>query len=168
MYNNPYQYPTYNTAFSNPYMQQQNNGLNSFQSPQQAPHYEIPKVNGKNGAEMFQMSPNSQVLLLDETSPIVWVKSTDSAGFATCKPYKIEAYEEQAKQDADINAILASYGARIGKIEEKLYEQQSNFEQYKYATNDNESIRQSEPNQKPYINDQRGTESASNVKPNRK
>ena len=30
------------------------------------PHYDIIKVKGQNGAEAFQMAPNSKVLLLDE------------------------------------------------------------------------------------------------------
>lgn len=34
--------------------------VNSF------PHYDIIKVKGQNGAEAFQMAPNSKVLLLDE------------------------------------------------------------------------------------------------------
>ena len=32
---------------------------------------EVIKVNGRNGADMFQMGPNSSVLLLDTTAPII-------------------------------------------------------------------------------------------------
>lgn len=58
----------------------------NYQRPQR---YEIIKVNGRGGAEAFQMAPNSEVLLLDTTAPVVWLKTTDGAGFATCTPYPI-------------------------------------------------------------------------------
>ena len=32
---------------------------------------EIVRVNGKNGADAYQMAPNSSILLLDETAPII-------------------------------------------------------------------------------------------------
>lgn len=39
---------------------------------------EVIRVNGRNGAEAYQMAPNSSILLLDETAPIVWLKTTDA------------------------------------------------------------------------------------------
>ena len=41
----------------------------------------IVRVSGRPGAEAYQMAPNSEVLLLDETAPIVWLKTTDGAGY---------------------------------------------------------------------------------------
>lgn len=49
--------------------------------------YDIIRVNGRNGAEMFQMPPNSQALLLDETMPIVWLAQTDGAGYKSPSPF---------------------------------------------------------------------------------
>ena len=48
----------------------------------------IVHVNGENGARTFQMLPNSDVLLLDDTAPIVWLAQTDGAGYKTITPYK--------------------------------------------------------------------------------
>lgn len=72
-------------------------------SPMGLPRYEILRVNGKNGAEALQMAPNSSVLLLDETNPIVWLAQTDGAGYKTLTPYSITRYEPEPP--VDINAL---------------------------------------------------------------
>ena len=43
---------------------------------------EVVKVSGINGVNAYQMTPNSSVLLLDTTAPIVWLVQTDGAGYA--------------------------------------------------------------------------------------
>lgn len=82
-----------------------------------AQRYEVIRVNGKNGAEAFQMAPNSQVLLLDETAPIVWLKTTDGAGYPTVTPYEITPAQTQEQKDADKFAALES---RISSLEELI------------------------------------------------
>lgn len=72
MYGNPYQN-------INPYL----------------PKHEIVKVNGENGANAFQMAPNSSILLLDETAPIVWLAMTDGAGYKTVSAYTITPYKPE-------------------------------------------------------------------------
>lgn len=56
---------------------------------------EVIKVNGRQGAEAFQMAPNSDVLLLDTTAPLIWLKKTDGAGYATLEPYSITPYQQE-------------------------------------------------------------------------
>lgn len=51
---------------------------------------QVVKVNGENGARMYQLPPSSSALLLDETSPRVFLIQTDGAGYKTINPYKIE------------------------------------------------------------------------------
>lgn len=88
--------------------------------PQQfAPQYtprktEIIHVNGENGAMAFQMMPNSQALLLDDTAPIVWLAQTDGAGYKTVTPYSITPYKQE--QPIDIRTLEQ----RITKIEEAI------------------------------------------------
>ena len=60
------------------------------------------------------MAPNSSVLLLDETAPLVWLKTTDGAGYPTLTPYTITPY--QATPPVDVNALEQ----RIARLEEKL------------------------------------------------
>lgn len=54
------QYPVYN-GFPNPY---DTRGMMQYQTAQRC---EIVRVNGKNGADAYQLAPNSSALLLDET-----------------------------------------------------------------------------------------------------
>lgn len=61
---------------------------------QMPPKYEVVRVNGRGGADAFQMAPNSDALLLDTSAPIVWLKTTDGAGYATCTPYTITPEEK--------------------------------------------------------------------------
>ena len=84
---------------------------------QQSPRMEIIHVNGQNGAQAFQMAPNSNVLLLDDTSPIVWLAQTDGAGYKTVTPYSITPY--QPKPEIDLNNLEE----RIAKLEGMIYDQ---------------------------------------------
>ena len=79
-----------------------------------APRYEVTRVNGKNGAEAFQMAPNSQVLLLDETAPVVWLKTTDGAGYPTLMPYDISPAKTQEQKEA---GRLEAIEKRIADLE---------------------------------------------------
>ena len=110
----PYQNPI-NPAQFTPYQQSQ-----MMRSYQPLPKYEIIHVNGRNGAEMFQMAPNSSTLLLDETAPIVWLAMTDGAGYKTVTPYSIAPY--QPEPEIDTKSLLQ----RIEKLEAAINEQSNN------------------------------------------
>lgn len=79
-----------------------------------APRQEIIRVNGENGARAFQMAPNSNAILLDETAPLVWVVQTDGAGYKTVTPYNITPY--QAEPPVDVKAL----DERIRRLEETV------------------------------------------------
>lgn len=74
----------------------------------------ITRVSGENGAKAFGMAPNSSVLLLDETAPLVWLKTTDGAGYPTLTPYTISPY--QAAAPVDVNELEH----RIERLEKML------------------------------------------------
>lgn len=96
----------------NPYMQQP-------QMPMQKT--EVDRVNGRNGAELFRIAPNSSALLLDMNDPIVWFVQTDSAGYKTIIPYDIKPHEEQSPPDAkSIDERLNKFDERLKIIEEAL------------------------------------------------
>ena len=111
MYNqnpfNPYQM---NPAYAN----QINNNIRSVNP------YQIIKVNGRGGADAFQMPPNAQALLLDETQPILWLKQTDGAGYPTVTAYDIKPHEEAPMPD------MRNLEERISKIEEAM-KHESNY-----------------------------------------
>lgn len=74
----------------------------------------ITRVNGRNGAEAFRLAPNSSILLMDENDPIVWLKQTDGAGYATVMPYTVAPY--QAAAPVDVNSLEN----RVKRLEEIL------------------------------------------------
>ncbi len=78
------------------------------------PQYDIVRVNGENGANAFQMGPNSKILLLDEHEPIVWLVQTDGAGYKTVKPYNVTPRE--VPPPVNINSLEE----RIAALEEKI------------------------------------------------
>lgn len=80
------------------------------------PTYEIVKVNGRGGANAFQMGANSSILLLDETDNVVWLAQTDGAGYKTVTPFKITPYTEQ--NVLDVSAITA----KIEELEKEVKE----------------------------------------------
>ena len=72
----------------------------------------VVRVSGKPGAEAYQMPPNSEVLLLDETQPVVWLKTTDGAGYPRLTAYDITIHEEEKPVD------YKSIEERLKRLEE--------------------------------------------------
>lgn len=125
MYGNLYNNNPYQTALNGMQYNQQ-----SHLQPQQSNYFgmkqQVIRVNGKNGAEAYQLPPNSSILLLDETAPIVWLKMTDGAGYPTLTPYDI-APHQSAEQLQQID--MKSLDERIKKLEDIVNEfSESNVE----------------------------------------
>lgn len=106
----------YGSNVYNPY----NNPM--IQPPQPQPmERHVDKVNGKNGADMFRMAPNSDALLIDENNPIVWFVKTDSAGYKTVIPYDITPHADEPSPDVKgIDERLNSIDERLKALEEAL------------------------------------------------
>lgn len=81
-----------------------------------AQRQEVVRVNGRNGANAYQMAPNSSILLLDETAPIIWLKTTDGASYPTVTGYTITPIETQTTTAA--SADYSALEERIAKLEE--------------------------------------------------
>lgn len=81
--------------YNSPYINPVNAGYNYSYSQQKQ---EIIKVNGEAGARAYQLPPNSSILLLDESQPLIWLKITDGAGYPTLTSYKIEPYTPETAQ----------------------------------------------------------------------
>ena len=83
-----------------PFNQNQLSQLLLQQSFQQAPQQtKVTEVTGRAGAEAYQLAPESSVLLLDNTAPIVWLVKTDGAGYKSMVPYDIKVHEEERPAD---------------------------------------------------------------------
>ena len=84
----------------NPY---QNNISQNNNFSTQVPQNNLIRVTGIDGAKAYQMSPNSSVALFDSESDILYVKTTDGAGFPTIRTFRFEPIEDVPKvQDAYI------------------------------------------------------------------
>ena len=87
-------------------------GYNNFMPyPQRT---DVVRVNGRAGAESFAMGPNSSALLLDESGTLVWLATTDGAGYKTVAPYDITPHKQAPAPD------FASLEERIKKLEERF------------------------------------------------
>ena len=103
---------------------------NPYAQPYMQPRQEVIRVNGKNGADAYQMAPNSSILLLDETAPIVWLKTTDGASYPTVTGYEITPLKTQLAVNADTG--YAELENRIARLEE-LFNEKSNVADVKPA-----------------------------------
>lgn len=114
----------------NPYLNGMNTNMNNY-NYNYAQKQEVTKVNGRNGAEAYQLPPNSSVLLLDTSAPVVWLKTTDGASYPTITGYNISPIIEKSNQPA-ASAQLKQLEERVANIERMLKKnEQSNDESTK-------------------------------------
>ncbi len=82
---------------------------------------EVDRVNGRKGAEMYQMAPDSSALVLDSNDPMIWFIQTDSAGYKSITAYDIAPHEDEKLPDAkSIDERLNGIDERLRIIEEAL------------------------------------------------
>lgn len=117
---NPYQYNAYN-----PYMQsygQQTYNNNPFQVQQQnntLPQQQIIQVNGKASVDTIQLAPNSSILVMDTSAPIVWLCVSDGVGKVTATAYDIAEHKEIPPIDvASVEQRLTAVENFINKLME--------------------------------------------------
>ena len=97
----------YGNPFLNPYGQQ-------FMPTVQQPAQQVVRVSGENGARAYQLPPNSSALLLDETGVIIWLVTSDGAGYKTVSAYDIQPHKtETAREYSDLES-------RVKKLEEMI------------------------------------------------
>lgn len=91
---------------------------NQFMQQPILPPQQILSARGKNSIDKLRMSPNSSILVADETAPIVWKCTSDGLGNVTAEPYDITPHktEEQIQQE-NLFAILATIDERLKKLE---------------------------------------------------
>ena len=77
----------------------------------------ILKVSGINGVNALNLAPNTSVLALDETAPIVWLVSADGAGYKTPTPYDITPHKDQQA------TMQSNFEERLTRLEQIVNEQ---------------------------------------------
>ena len=98
--------------FQNPYaslMPQQNQyyspQMNNQQIYPQIQTQNLIRVNGIEGAKAYQMSANSIVSLFDANEDIMYIKSTDGAGFPSIRTFSFTEVKEQNKPAQQVDYI---------------------------------------------------------------
>ena len=107
----------FTNPYMNPYMQQ------PYQSYQAAPVMQVTKVSGEGGARAFSMGPNSSALLLDESGLMVWLCTSDGAGYKTVTAYDIAPHQEAQKPD------FGSLENRVKRLEDMINDRHSEADQ---------------------------------------
>lgn len=95
----------------------QSYGYNDGRSYQPQRDLVAGRVVGKNGALNIQMNPNMAGLFLDETAPILWIKSTDSTGRAVLNGYNLSPISEETTVDENTNLYDDKINAVLNKID---------------------------------------------------
>ena len=99
-------------------------GINYMQPMQFQPQIverHVERVHGEPGVDQYQMAPNSDILLLDDTAPIIWFVQTDAAGYKVKHPYDILPHKKDEEKKAEaIDEKLDAIDARLKALEEAL------------------------------------------------
>lgn len=90
MFQNPYA----SLMTQNPYY---NQPVNNQQYVPQEPPQNLTRVNGIEGAKAYQMPANSTVALFHTNEDIMYVKSTDGAGFPSIRTFSFTEIKENTK-----------------------------------------------------------------------
>lgn len=84
------------------------------------PAQQVLQVNGKASVDSIQMAPNSSVLVMDTTAPIVWLCVSDGVGRVTATPYDVSKHIEPPAPDS-VEARLAGIEEAIKRMEAELH-----------------------------------------------
>lgn len=143
-YANPYMNPMANpygmqNGFQNP-MAPVMTGSQPMQTAMQQPSNGLIRVTGIDGAKAYQMPPNSVAALFDDSYDIMYVKSTDGAGFPTIRVF--DFYEHKAETVLQQNSVNSENFA----TRQELQTLQQEIEQVKEMLSNG---KQSVPEQQP-------------------
>ena len=100
----------YQSPFFNPY------GYVPQQQMPQVQQTQVVKVNGENGAKAYNIGANSSALLLDESGLMVWLVTSDGAGYKTVSAYDITPHQTEPKPD------YVNFESRLQTVEKRLEE----------------------------------------------
>jgi len=112
----PYGYPGYYPQTTAPMGQS-----TAYQQPING----LVSVTGIEGAKAYQLPPNSSMPLFDQNNDILYLKTTDSAGYPTIRSFSFKAVEQadQKSQAADyvtrseFDALVHDVKVLVGKME---------------------------------------------------
>ena len=94
-----------------------------FQQTNVLPTQQILQANGKASIDAIRMQPNSSVLIMDTTAPIVWLCVSDGLGNVSSTAYDITPHKEPEQVNVEdrlarIERTLLAMEARYGKSDD--------------------------------------------------
>lgn len=103
----------YNPSLYNPYGQQsftwsQPVWQNMQQNPSNQPVNGLVSVTGIEGAKAYQLPPNSSMPLFDQNNDILYLKTTDSAGYPTIRTFSFKAVEQADQNPQPVDYVPRS------------------------------------------------------------
>lgn len=98
MFQNPYA----SLMGQNPYY---NQPMNNQQFLPQEQTQNLIRVNGIDGAKTYQMTPNSTVALFDSNEDIMYIKTTDGAGFPSIRTFSFVEITQSEKSSVSQDYI---------------------------------------------------------------
>lgn len=92
-------------------------------APNVLPPQQVVQANGKASIGALRMSPNSSVLIMDTTAPIVWLCTSDGLGNVTPIAYDIAPHKDTPAPDVSsfenrLSAVENSVNGIISRLEE--------------------------------------------------
>lgn len=119
---NPY------SGFSNPYQQYNPTSFLSQNNQAALPQQQVIQVNGKASVDTIQLAPNSSVLVMDTSAPIVWLCVSDGVGRVTATPYDITEHKDAPPVDMRKieERVAALETFMTGLVKERMSTNESN------------------------------------------
>lgn len=92
-----------------------------YQAPRPAlPQQQVVTVSGPDSLGQIQMGPNSSMLVMDQTAPVVYLCQSDGVGKVTATAYDISPHKDAAKiQQENMDARIAALEAAVKRLEGK-------------------------------------------------
>lgn len=84
------------------------------------PQQQVIQVNGKASVDTIQLAPNSSVLVMDTSAPIVWLCVSDGIGKVTSTPYDISVHKTEEVKQSNFEERLSRIEKTIKELEKKL------------------------------------------------
>ena len=90
------------------------------------PAQQVIQVAGRQSIDTLQMSPNSSVLIMDTSAPIVWLCVSDGLGKVTATAYDITIHQDSPP--FDIAGFAESVEGRLKELESKVLKEAEKHE----------------------------------------
>lgn len=107
-YNPNMYYPQYGSGYTQQTMPMPPSWSYQPQAVTAQPINGLVSVTGIEGARAYQLPPNSSMPLFDGNQDILYVKTTDAAGYPTVKAFRFEPMEQQI----EVKPVQAEYVPR--------------------------------------------------------